>query len=1370
MNLISMDQVRTSKGVSSIDWDDTGSMCAKNENGKVVLQAERSGGLQYIDICAAHQLNDCTRQITASSPIMHNRFINAASQHDTTQHTSPNPIHSSSSSSTTAPVHTQSTAVSEMHKKLGHPGRTMMHRMLMSGALEGMVKKDVIQSTVNCDGCMKGKFQEPGYKHVISPFVDAQYLGDIVSADLMGPVYVPSLSKSLYAMNVVEHYSGYAFIVLLTKKSEAPNELIAVLKRIHTQHHSYPTRLLTDNGREFINEVVQSFCREHGITPVQSPPYAPQHNGKVERLNGTLKRMARTMLAEAHHAPHALWGEALHAAVYTYNRAFIRDGEKSTPYQLYNNTSEAFNTGHLHILFSTVLYKIQEVNIQNKFSNVANEGVLVGYAERSGYRVLVIDDNKPRVIVTAHVRVREGDFSALAKAREMLIKLKLEPKPTPVAVDTFESIAFDNETQLAIINSLADREDANIQLIEQSLVEQEAAQQHEDEQQQLTDELNEAYDTRHRLEEEKEKVMHELTVAEDTSIDDSPIPSAITPRRSTRTPAPRLRYGGGDPSLYGQSMASHVKCSDSDDTCMHELRTIEYDLTKHVFGIAAATTLSMVMRKKIEVKPGDEPIEKQLKTIQAIQESRPIDPNRPKPDENGQIVMPSVRCIARSNRTGKQCRLRTRNGGMCHVHLEYNAGLRIKPSLIKHAGKGLFAERPFNAGDRITDYTGELMKNSDVERGLSNYVIQINKNESLDAARTDTAPGRLVNDPRGTSKRANTKFIVDHRRKVVRIVALRNIKKGEELLVSYGPAYWKNAIEKKRGIKASGISTSTSPTSYSAIVSSPATIDTDPTTHNEAMQQRDASHWRAAEAAEEASLEEHNTFTPVDALPPGEKLVSLKYIYKKKYDASGNIIKYKARIVARGFTQRQGIDYDETMAQVISIKSLRILFSHAAFTDQEIDLLDVETAFLHAPLTRPHYVIVPPGIQRYAPGTILRVNRALYGFCESPREWNHTLVAQLVKMEYSECRHTDPCVFIKSSKTGRTMTIGVYVDDMPLFYDARDAAEMQDDKKKLMSKFKIKDMGAIKELLGVRITRDRAAHIITLDQQTYTNTVLQQFGFDACKPASTPATIDSTAVEKGDLQQGACEIHHDMDTHAQVNTSNYRSVVGTLNYLAVTTRPDIAQAVNNAARHISAPTSKSVVLIKRILRYLKKTSHIGITYSDSDSTSSIVHAYGDSDWGGDINDRKSTTGWVVILHGAAISWCSQKQSSVALSTTEAEYVAMCDLAREIEHVRALMNNMLLPQVSSTIIYCDNQSAIQIASSESITKRRKHIDIKHHYIRDLLLKKVVNVQWCDTTLQQADILTKPLAQLTFEHHRNAIMGIHYLLSCSHASPT
>ena len=244
-----------------------------------------------------------------------------------------------------------------------------------------------------------------------------------------------------------------------------------------------------------------------------------------------------------------------------------------------------------------------------------------------------------------------------------------------------------------------------------------------------------------------------------------------------------------------------------------------------------------------------------------------------------------------------------------------------------------------------------------------------------------------------------------------------------------------------------------------------------------------------------------------------------------------------------------------------------------------------------------------------------------------------------------------------------------------------------------------------------------------------------------CNPSATPEEMSRLSKPQQDEEQ--------------VDLKLYQSIVGSLIYAAISTRPDISHAVNMISRYLANPGPAHLVAAKRILRYIKGTTNIGLTFDGNNTTVSII-GYADADWAGDYDERKSTTGYIVMIGNCMVSWASKKQSTVSLSSAEAEYMAISSSLQEIKWIRQLLNELyIVNQGEPSVLNIDNQAAITISQNDVDHSRTKHIDIRHHFIRDSIKNKEVQVKWISTHGQLADIFTKPLMKVRFNYLRNIL---------------
>ena len=293
-------------------------------------------------------------------------------------------------------------------------------------------------------------------------------------------------------------------------------------------------------------------------------------------------------------------------------------------------------------------------------------------------------------------------------------------------------------------------------------------------------------------------------------------------------------------------------------------------------------------------------------------------------------------------------------------------------------------------------------------------------------------------------------------------------------------------------------------------------------------------------------------------------------------------------------------------------------------------------------------------------------------------------------------------------------------------------------KQDICQTFDVKDLGKLHHFLGMKIVQNDATGDVWMGQPAYIERVLKKYGMQDAKSVSTPVDLGTKLAKFADGDE-------------IFDHSVYQSAIGSLLYLSTGTRPDIAFAVSNVAKFSSNPGTKHWKAVKRILRYLKGTAGLGLLYLATNTDE--LHGYSDSDWAGDLDDRKSTSGYLFRLSGAPISWRSRKQTSVALSTAEAEYVSLSSATQEVMWLRRLTSELKNGPTKATVLYEDNQSAIAMTRKAQFHGRAKHIAIRHHFVREKVSEGVVELKYCPTDRMIADMLTKGLSCAVFERLRN-----------------
>jgi hypothetical protein len=507
-----------------------------------------------------------------------------------------------------------------------------------------------------------------------------------------------------------------------------------------------------------------------------------------------------------------------------------------------------------------------------------------------------------------------------------------------------------------------------------------------------------------------------------------------------------------------------------------------------------------------------------------------------------------------------------------------------------------------------------------------------------------------------------------------------------------------------------------------------ASIPTEPKTFNEATTGPDAENWHQAMVEEIESLEKNNTWEIVPK-PKGFKILDPKWVYKIKKDENGDVERWKARLVIRGFRQEANVDFFETFSTVCRYESIRLILSLTATNGLRMKQFDVKTAFLNGLLEEEIYMRQPPGFTNGNSDEVCRLLRTLYGLKQSPRGW-YKRCSNFLHAIGLDPTNSDPCIYTGIIDKSFAILV-LYVDD-GLVISANNAA-IDQILIALGEEFEISIKDKVEKFVGIQICRDEDG--MYLSQPQYIHEMLEKFNMLECRPSSTPMQPNLDLVP-------ALESNDKLP---------YRELIGSLLFLARVTRPDIAYAVCKLSQFNHGYDETHWRAAKDILRYLRGTVDYSIHYQKRDDGEFIITAYTDSDYAGDKIDRKSTTGFITEVDGGLISWGSQKQEIVTLSSTEAEYVALTTGSREVVWLRSLSNELKQQQQSATTIYVDNTSAIRLVENPEFHKRTKHIDVRYHYIRELAEKEEVKVKYISTNEQKADILTKPLQRAKHEEN-------------------
>ena len=506
----------------------------------------------------------------------------------------------------------------------------------------------------------------------------------------------------------------------------------------------------------------------------------------------------------------------------------------------------------------------------------------------------------------------------------------------------------------------------------------------------------------------------------------------------------------------------------------------------------------------------------------------------------------------------------------------------------------------------------------------------------------------------------------------------------------------------------------------------------DPKTFSEAVTCSAGPEWMKSMTAEYDSLMENKCWKLVPR-PTDANVVSSKWVYKTKEEQTieGKLgSRRKSRLVARGFTQVEGIDYSETYAPVAKLTSIRVLLDVVAELDLELEQMDAITAFLNGLLKEVVYMEQPEGFEQGDPAKqVCLLLKAIYGLKQAPRQWYAKIDEFFIQTLGMQRNPADDCIYVRQ-KGGHILIIALYVDD--LLIACSEKTVLSETKAELCKMFKMKDLGESKIILGMDISRDRDARTLSLCQSRYAQKVIDRFGLSSARGQPTPMDPEI------DLTLPAAPCKHP-----------YREAIGSLMYLMVGTRPDLAFAIGLLAMFVENPTELHWDAVKRVIRYVIHTKDRGLIFGGTELQPPVV--YVDADWAGDRETRRSMCGFVAMMSGTAVAWCARQQEVVAMSSAESEYISMCNGAKETAWIRRLFIGLqVLPEIEApTFMYVDNQAAIALAHNAAVNRRNKHIDVRYHYIRQVVQDGTITIEYCPTDEMVADMLTKALGRVKLQ---------------------
>jgi transposase InsO family protein len=517
-------------------------------------------------------------------------------------------------------------------------------------------------------------------------------------------------------------------------------------------------------------------------------------------------------------------------------------------------------------------------------------------------------------------------------------------------------------------------------------------------------------------------------------------------------------------------------------------------------------------------------------------------------------------------------------------------------------------------------------------------------------------------------------------------------------------------------------------------------VSGDPNTHKDVLKcaEPERAEWLASEAKELDAIEAHDVADEVDEKEAvGETVVTARWVYKTKRKIDHSVETRKARLVARGFQQQVG-DYGETFAAVVQLKSFRLLVALSVVLSWRITQLDISNAFLNAELDRPVFMAHPDGYPG-TPGTVLKLKRPLYGLKNAPRAFWDRLFGVLANLGFKKSQ-ADPCVLYHDTWA---CLICHHCDDLAV------ASGCEATRAKvvaaLQAEFDVKDMGPLSRYVGIEV--EIVGDNVSLHQRAYLESVLERFGMSDCKWAPTPAASDVH------LSKQQCPVTD--EEKEDCSKLPYREAIGSVWYAANGTRPDLTAPTSAAAQFSANPGPSHWVAVKRILRYVAGSLRRGLTYTKAAAVKIV--AYSDSSWADCPDTRRSRTSYVVTVAGGPVMWSSKLQKSIAMSSCEAEFYALCEAVKDIIWLRNILTELSIP-FEQPVLYVDNQSAIALSNNPVNHQRSKHIALRWFYVRQAIADNLMSIKYVKSSENLADIGSKATTTGIFKYLINKLMPV------------
>jgi hypothetical protein len=479
-------------------------------------------------------------------------------------------------------------------------------------------------------------------------------------------------------------------------------------------------------------------------------------------------------------------------------------------------------------------------------------------------------------------------------------------------------------------------------------------------------------------------------------------------------------------------------------------------------------------------------------------------------------------------------------------------------------------------------------------------------------------------------------------------------------------------------------------------------------------------------------IEKNNTWELVPR-PEDKNVIGSKWVLKNKMNEKGQVVRNKARLVCKGYAQVEGQDFDETFSPVARLEAIRMFLAYSCHKNFKVYQMDVKSTFLNGDLEEEVYMEQPEGFSLTDnPNYVCKLKKALYGLKQARRAWYYRLDKFLQDKGFNKGT-VDNNLYIKS-EGDNLLVVLVYVDD--IIFGCTNESSVQWFANSMQTYFDMSLIGELSYFLGLQVKQSYAG--IFISQEKYLKEMLKKFQMEDSSPVSTPMVV-------------GCKLSK-YDMSPDVDQRTYQSMIGSLLYIT-TSCPDIMQVVGMVGHYQSTPKESHLVAVTRIFKYLKGTMTYGLWYPRNQNFQ--LTAYSDADWANCVDERKNTSGGAFFLGDSLVAWLSKKQGSISLSTIEAKYIVAATCCTLILWMIQTLADLKVTYTDPIPLHYDNTSAISLSKNPILHSKSKHIPIKHHFFREQVTNRIVQVNYIPSTEQIADIFTKPLTTTPFGYFRQKL---------------